>query len=1057
MPNHTQNSLNQGSTLRLPRSLSPLETWGFGLTGNLSWISVAPAMHEVLGPQAILVWLPGVIVGILLNLQVKRLGEHWPEMSGGTPNYATRLLRSYPGLGRYGAIAYFFSWATVPPVYALILTDLIKATLDPLGIPYPETALKVGFTVIAFVMAFSGTRALSILHLCFVLPAVGFLLIFCIQGIGWLALSPASPGFLPSGWSSLSLTDWAKWYFFAIYGTCSCECASSFAADSRHPLKTLRFLSFAAWLIPIVYLGGSWVLMRLATEPSLDDSAFLNLIAAATPFWGKSAIYLITLLLVSGCLLSSATAVANCPRILYQLALDEHLSPVFAVVTKRKILEPGLILTLLIGLLCLAWGDLTNLVIVSATTYVTAIMAVHLGLWLGRDRTAVRWPWWSLSFFLIEAVVLIMGGLSWNWHYLLLGLIIPLAILAADAVMRRLRFPLFDPAWWMRRYQNQSGIQIKDFVPLQVGILILLLCSATTITWAIRSKLEKVPGNAGNNLLIVLLLTTAFVGVAIACWTSLPQVAAIAEARKQSEHLFLMALDAIVVLDENGAIRQANPATEQLFGMNPSQLVGSHLSQLLPELVGQPEYWSSRSEQSLIPNDQNPATVEVTVSARSNRRLQAEYVVILRDISQRKQAEEALQKAKEELEIKVTERTTELKSANQQLESEIAERKHIEENLQQSQAMLRLVINNIPQFICWKDRNSVYLGCNRSCADLAGVANPEQIIGKTDYDLPWRPEEADFFQTCDRRVMETDTPEYHIIEPIHQADGTQIWLDTSKIPLHDAAGHVMGVLVTIEDITDRRRSEEEIHKTLEKEKELSDLKSRFITTTSHEFRTPLSIISSSAGLLEDYAHRLDEAKKLKHLQRIQAAVTYMTELLEDVLLINRVEAGKLGFNPIPLDWVEFCCELVEELQLGIHTNHTIALQIDPAAALNPKAETDEKLLRQILSNLLSNAVKYSPTGSTVHFHLAYQDGAAIFQIKDAGIGIPLEDQVHLFESFHRAQNVGNISGTGLGLAIVKKCVEVHGGKIAVTSESGVGTTFTVQLPCSASSSKTFSE
>jgi signal transduction histidine kinase len=251
---------------------------------------------------------------------------------------------------------------------------------------------------------------------------------------------------------------------------------------------------------------------------------------------------------------------------------------------------------------------------------------------------------------------------------------------------------------------------------------------------------------------------------------------------------------------------------------------------------------------------------------------------------------------------------------------------------------------------------------------------------------------------------------------------------------------------TVEDITERKQAEAGLCQALAKEKELSDLKSRFITTASHEFRTPLSIISSSAGLLLDYGDKLDEQKKLKHLQRVQSSVNYMTQLLEDVLLINRAEVGKLEFNPAPLNWIAFCRELVEELQLSMQTNHRIALQIDDMAVLNPQVEMDEKLLRQILSNLLSNAIKYSPIGSTIHFDLAYQNGAAVFQIRDEGIGIPAEDQEKLFELFHRAKNVGNIPGTGLGLAIVKKYLDLQGGKISVDSDIGIGTQFTVTIP-----------
>jgi hypothetical protein len=174
--------------MRLPRSLSALETWGFGLMTILVWLGVVSAMNAALGARSLLVLLPATLVGILENQQVKRLAQKWPQMSGGTPAYIARLLRPYPALGRYGAIAYFIAWSAMPPINALILTELIKQNLQPFGIACPEVLLKVGFTCIAYIVALSGTRALAILHLFFVLPAVGFLVLFCVQGLGWLAV-----------------------------------------------------------------------------------------------------------------------------------------------------------------------------------------------------------------------------------------------------------------------------------------------------------------------------------------------------------------------------------------------------------------------------------------------------------------------------------------------------------------------------------------------------------------------------------------------------------------------------------------------------------------------------------------------------------------------------------------------------------------------------------------------------------------------------------------------------------------------------------------------------
>ena len=682
----------RNSPLRFQRTLSPLETWGFGLTAHVLWLSTAPVVHAALGSSAIFVWLPGVIVGMLLNLQVKRLGERWPDMVGGTPNYTTMLLKSHPGLARYAAIGYFFSWASCLPISAIIFANIIRVNLEPLGIACPDTLIKVGFMAITFVVAFSGTRALSILHLFFIIPAFGLLLAFCLQGLGWLAFSPASPGFFPTSWSHITFVDWAKWFFFTTYSVYSCETASSFVGDSRRPVETLRFLPFAASLMPLVFLGGSWVLMRLATESGMGNDVFLNLSAASKPFWGQTTALIVTFLVAAGCLLSGATVVSTCPRILYQLALDEHLSPLFAVVSRRGVLGPALVLTLSLGFLYLAWGDVAQIVVLGNTSWFVSIMSVHLGLWLCRGKPEIFLPWWSLGFFLVEAVVFVVGGLAWGYLDFISGMLCPIGILAADAAMRRLAFAPLLPAWWPKRYRAQRQRQVSDFVAFQVVVLILLVCSAVAVGWICGIRLNT--STVSSNLLVVLLLCVAFVGVAIACWTSLPQVISMSEAREAAEHLFTIALDAILVLDEKGIIRSSNPAAEQLFGVSATFLIGRQLNQLLPGLANLPQ-WPTRSEQTFHPLHVDSSTalhiLEVAISNRfsqdaslTNQDLQ-EYVVILRDITERVSAEQLLQQANEELEIKVEGRTTKLKQTVKQLQMEIEERQRVEENLRAMQ------------------------------------------------------------------------------------------------------------------------------------------------------------------------------------------------------------------------------------------------------------------------------------------------------------------------------------------------------------------------------------
>lgn len=229
-----------------------------------------------------------------------------------------------------------------------------------------------------------------------------------------------------------------------------------------------------------------------------------------------------------------------------------------------------------------------------------------------------------------------------------------------------------------------------------------------------------------------------------------------------------------------------------------------------------------------------------------------------------------------------------------------------------------------------------------------------------------------------------------------------------------------------------------------KQKELSELKSRFVSMASHEFRTPLSVIMSSSELLEAYGERWPEAKKQDHFVRIRQAALGMTRMLEAILMIGRRDSGLLKFEPRPVEIGSFCSDVLQAVGDATGQAKRFVYR-GPAAAEHVLA--DPTLLRHVLENLLSNALKYSPADSAVELDVARDHAELRFDVRDHGIGISEEDQRHLFETFHRGKNVGSISGTGLGLAIVHGAVQLHGGSIAARSELSVGTQFTVRIPC----------
>ncbi|MDY6901947.1 MAG: ATP-binding protein [Cyanobacteriota bacterium] len=227
-------------------------------------------------------------------------------------------------------------------------------------------------------------------------------------------------------------------------------------------------------------------------------------------------------------------------------------------------------------------------------------------------------------------------------------------------------------------------------------------------------------------------------------------------------------------------------------------------------------------------------------------------------------------------------------------------------------------------------------------------------------------------------------------------------------------------------------------------KEVNQFKSEFVSILSHDIRNPLNAILLAAGLLKNSDDSSNDDKKLAHYQMIRSAIKSMSLLLDEASFIGKADSGKLNCDLIGIDLIGFCNAIVKEIRLTA-TKNNINIVFNVKGNSN-EFLGDEKLLHHILTNLLGNAVKYSPSNSQVIFDLDFQELSVILRIQDSGIGIPEQEQKHLFEPFHRASNVGKIAGTGLGLAIVKKCVDAHGGEITLQSQEGVGSTFTVTLP-----------
>jgi PAS domain S-box-containing protein len=253
-------------------------------------------------------------------------------------------------------------------------------------------------------------------------------------------------------------------------------------------------------------------------------------------------------------------------------------------------------------------------------------------------------------------------------------------------------------------------------------------------------------------------------------------------------------------------------------------------------------------------------------------------------------------------------------------------------------------------------------------------------------------------------------------------------------------GDLLGMVFVGEDLRPKKQMQD-----LKTQTELSKLKSRFISAASHEFKTPLSTILLSIDTIENYSQRLTPYQIKDYYKNIRSAIRQMTNLLDDIMIIEKSNSGKTKFTPVHIDLKSFIERIIEEFRTECDANHRHQFTFVHKGDFKD-IKMDKKLLRYILSNLLSNAIKYSPEGGKIDVTLFKIKDMAVIQVKDEGIGMSEKEIPLLFESFHRGKNASKIPGTGLGLAIVKDAVNLHHGTVSASSEEGKGSVFTVTLP-----------
>ncbi len=410
-------------------------------------------------------------------------------------------------------------------------------------------------------------------------------------------------------------------------------------------------------------------------------------------------------------------------------------------------------------------------------------------------------------------------------------------------------------------------------------------------------------------------------------------------------------------------------------------------------------------------------------------------------VLERRNAINALKQSNIELEFRVAERTSQLSDANEELLTLLEQKEISSKLIKESEERFRNVANSAPVMIWMIDSKYDFTFINSIMIDYFGIKNDFENI----YDFQKRIfiEDVRIFENALSHSM-INNSEFSLEIRVLGVDKTNYkWIKIKGIPVNIQADNSIGMIGSCVDITDMKKTEVRITTALEKEKELNNIKSMFISTVSHEYKSPLTSIMTSIYLIEKSIEKNDFTNINKYIKLVTQSVHFMNSLLDDVLTMARSEAGKIDLYPEVLNLPVFISDVIEEVRAYNNDNDRIIFN---DYSKMEKFIFDKKALKQILINLLTNAIKYSLDNSPVEFTLNYSENKLYLIIKDYGIGVPEKEMNKLFEPFHRAENIGKISGTGLGLSIVKKIVDHINGEIKVESQIDSGTTFEVWIP-----------
>ncbi|MBW3469540.1 PAS domain-containing sensor histidine kinase [Arthrospiribacter ruber] len=525
-------------------------------------------------------------------------------------------------------------------------------------------------------------------------------------------------------------------------------------------------------------------------------------------------------------------------------------------------------------------------------------------------------------------------------------------------------------------------------------------------------------------------------------------------ARNHLNAIFENSTEGIIVVNPKGEIIMINSQAIKIFGYQEQELKAKIIDQFILERFSN-NHDLLRTRFHQFPHHRNKDKVlELGANRKDGTGFISEVsmanffgndglmtIVFVNDITDRKNDLKKIRQLNEELEIRVLDRTKKLTDAfsnlekmNSDLQREILAREKAEKRLIESHKLYKAMAKHFPSGIIGiVDKNLKHLLVTEEDSLEIKLQDKYLLDGKI----------FTLMNPVEKQKLNLELKKAFLGKTISlEIAVEENFYNLKAVPLPKENQIIDKALIVISDFTNIKKNELELKKNLEREKELGIIKTRFISTASHEFRTPLATILTSAYLLKTFSGEALNQLKLMHLNRISKSVNDLTDILDDFLSLSKLEEGKVKVEYVQIELDTFLKEIVKEMELQVK-NHQV---LDYKHKGEKYWLTDKKILRNIVVNLLSNAIKYSHPHSSIKFSSSILPGKLTLTFHDKGLGIPAKDLPLIFERFFRAENVSHIQGTGLGLNIVKKFIELMGGTINIKSKENIGSTFSVLLP-----------